>query len=131
MTQWLERVKSAADNLADPNNGFMINVRYDQFQNYIDGTDLREKVQLPCLTSFSPYVEADGQVWYCVDKKGNEKFWLGDLNKTSLMEIWHSGRRKEVLNYVKQNPCGHICRNSPLNEFLWDMKNPTPFYSFL
>jgi len=129
MSQWLERVRSVADNL--PENGFMINVRYDQFQNYIDGTDLREKAHLPCLTSFSPYVEADGQVWYCVDKKGNRNYWIGDLNNSTLMEIWNNSRRKEVLDYVNQNPCGHICRNSPLNEFLWEMKNPTPFHSFL
>jgi cyclic pyranopterin phosphate synthase len=129
MSQWLDRVKSVADNL--PENGFMINVRYDQFQDYINGTDLREKAHLPCMTSFSPYVEADGQVWYCVDKKGNKNYWLGNLNETSLVDIWRNDRRKEVLAYVKHNPCGHICRNSPLNEFLWEMKNPTPFYSFL
>lgn len=129
MAGWLDRVKSVAADLSC--KGFLINVRYDQFQNYIKSISLREKAQRPCLTSFSPYVEADGQVWYCVDKKGFPEFWLGDLNKTSLMEIWNGNRRKEVLEYVADNPCGHICRNSPLNEFLWEMKNPTPFFSFL
>ncbi|SLM30391.1 hypothetical protein MTBBW1_2200045 [Desulfamplus magnetovallimortis] len=129
MAGWLERVQAVVNNLQD--NGFMINVRFDQFQNYIDGIDLRQKASLPCLTTFSPYVEADGRVWYCVDKKGNLNYLLGDLNSSNLMDIWHSKRRAEVLEYVHNNPCGHICRNSPLNEFLWDMKNPTPFYSFL
>ncbi len=129
MSSWLERVKAVADNLQT--DGFMINVRFDQFQNYIDGVDLRQKAGIPCLTSFSPYVEADGLVWYCVDKKGNDNYLLGDLHKESLMDIWRSKTRKKVLDYVDKNPCGHICRNSPLNEFLWEMKNPTPFYSFL
>lgn len=129
MAGWLDRIKAVATDL--PCNGFLVNVRYDQFLNYIKGTDLREKAHLPCLTSFSPYVEADGNVWYCVDKKGFPEYWLGDLNKTSLMEIWNGNRRKEVLEYVAEKPCGHICRNSPLNEFLWEMKNPSPFFSFL
>ncbi|MDL1967662.1 MAG: radical SAM protein [Deltaproteobacteria bacterium] len=129
MAEWLDRIKNLDGNKQW--KGFQVNVRYDQFENYINGTDFYERVNFKCLTSFSPYIEADGNVWYCVDKKGNENYWLGDLNNHSLKEIWESERRKEVLYYTNQNPCGHICRNSPLNELLWEMKNPTPFYSFL
>jgi MoaA/NifB/PqqE/SkfB family radical SAM enzyme len=128
--KWLEEVKSVS--AAFSRDGFQVIVRYDQFIEYTeDVKNKRAKAQIPCLMSFSPYIEADGNVWHCVDKKGFEEFLLGNLNKNSLKAIWHSKRRKEVLDYLKQHPCFHICRNSPLNEFLWEMKNPSPFYDFL
>jgi len=129
MKEWLRRIKTVAKNFSE--NELMVNVRYDQFNDYINGTNLREEAHLPCLITFSPYIEADGKVWFCVDKKGYDDYYLGDMNKVSLKTIWHSERRKEVLDYVKKNTCGHICRNSPLNEFLFEMKNPSPFYYFL
>ena len=130
MEKWLEEVKAVS--AAFSRDGFQVIVRYDQFIEYIkDFTNKREKAHIPCLTSFSPYIEADGNVWYCVDKKGFGEFLLGNINEKSLKAIWHSKRRKEVLDYLKRHPCFHICRNSPLNEFLWEMRNPSPFYDFL
>lgn len=129
MEGWLRRVEVVATDLTQ--DGFEVNVRYDQFNDYINGTDLREQSHRPCLTTFSPYIEADGNVWYCVDKKGYDDYWLGDLNKNNLKDIWYSETRKHVLDFVNENPCSHICRNSPLNEFLWEIKNPSPFHSFL
>jgi radical SAM protein with 4Fe4S-binding SPASM domain len=130
MKKWLEKVKAVSTEYS--RNGFQIIVRYDQFIEYIEKvTNKRIKAQIPCLMSFSPYIEADGSVWYCVDKKGYPEFLLGNLNEKSLKTIWHSQRRKEALDYLKKHPCSHICRNSPLNEFLWEMKHPSPFYDFL
>ena len=130
MERWLNEVRTGQSRFS--RNGFQVIVRYDQFIEYIeDVSTRREKAQIPCLTSFSPYIEADGNVWYCVDKKGYEEFLLGNLNARSLKAIWHSRRRKEVLTYLKEHPCSHICRNSPLNEFLLGIKNPSPFYDFL
>jgi GTP 3',8-cyclase len=130
MERWLKEV--SAISTASSRDGFQVIVRYDQFLEYIeDVSHHRMKAHIPCLTSFSPYIEADGNVWYCVDKKGLEDFLLGNLNEKSLKTIWHSKRRKEVLDYLKRHPCFHICRNSPLNEFLWEMRNPSPFYDFL
>jgi MoaA/NifB/PqqE/SkfB family radical SAM enzyme len=129
MEKWLKKIKTVSSNFS--RDGFQVIVRYDQFLEYIeDVSNKRGKAQISCLTSFSPYIEADGNVWYCVDKKGVEEFLLGDLNEKSLRAIWHSKRRKEVLDYLRQHPCFHICRNSPLNEFLWEMKNPSAFYDF-
>jgi cyclic pyranopterin phosphate synthase len=130
MKRWLETVKTVV--MQSSQNGNMIIVRYDQFTDFIEnGQRRRSEANLPCLTTFSPYIEADGNVWYCVDKKGQEEFRLGNLKSDSLKDIWHSEKRKNVLSYLKTNHCNHICRNSPLNEFLWDMKNPSPFYDFL
>jgi radical SAM protein with 4Fe4S-binding SPASM domain len=130
MEKWLEKVRAVST--AFSRDGFQVIVRYDQFIEYIeDVKNKRAKAQILCLTSFSPYIEADGNVWYCVDKKGVEDFLLGNLNQKSLKAIWHSKRRKEVVDYLRQHPCFHICRNSPINEFLWEMKNPSPFYDFL
>lgn len=130
MKKWMEEVKKVVSNYSRPK--FQINVRYDQFIDYIEkGMDQRKEADIPCLTGFSPYIEADGNVWYCVDKKGFDEYWLGNLNVQSLKTIWNSDRRKEVLKYVEKNHCNRICRNAPLNEFLWGVKNPTPFYDFL
>jgi len=130
MEKWLKKVKVVSTEFS--RDGFQVIVRYDQFIEYIEEViNQRVRAEIPCLTSFSPYIEADGNVWYCVDKKGYQEFLLGNLNEKSLKNIWHSQRRKETLDYLKRHPCVHICRNSPLNEFLWDMKNSSPFYNFL
>ena len=130
MADWLKTVDRVSKEVSDSH--FQITVRYDQFLEQIeDVVTKRTQAAFPCLTSFSPYIEADGSVWYCVDKKGFEAFHLGNLQKSDLKSLWHSERRKEILQHLKEHPCTRICRNSPLNEFLWDMKNPTPFYDFL
>ena len=130
MEKWLNEAVGVSGKFS--RDGFSVNLRRDQFLDYTKNDSSKESETLmPCLTTFSPYIEADGNVWFCVDKKGADEYWLGNLNKNSLKEIWHGNRRKEVLDYIKEHPCNHICRNSPLNEFLWEMKNPSPFHDFL
>jgi len=50
-------------------------------------------------------VGPSGKLYNCCDRNLNPKYELGDLTKNSFSEIWQSGNRDKVLDYVNSRSC--------------------------
>tara|TARA_B100002003_G_scaffold115313_1_gene106585 strand:+ start:2735 stop:3739 length:1005 start_codon:yes stop_codon:yes gene_type:complete len=67
---------------------------------------------LPCWPVFIlPHISCDGRVSACY-YDNNKKFYMGDLNQKSFMEVWHSEefinlRKKHLLKDVSGSVCEH------------------------
>jgi radical SAM protein with 4Fe4S-binding SPASM domain len=58
-----------------------------------------------------PHISCDGRVSACY-YDNNKKFYMGDLNQKSFMEVWHSEefinlRKKHLLKDVSGSVCEH------------------------
>ena len=75
--------------------------------------DMRSlQLMLPCWPVFTlPHIGCDGRLSACY-YDNNEKFYMGDLNQKSFMEVWHSEelvnlRKKHLLENVSGSVCEH------------------------
>ena len=76
--------------------------------------------------NFQGAIAADGKVYVCDHHKGEKDYEIGDIKKNSIIEIWKSNKRKDVISYLDStdlSQCQICCRNHELNKFLWHIKN--------
>jgi MoaA/NifB/PqqE/SkfB family radical SAM enzyme len=77
---------------------------------------------------------ADGKVYACCSTRGNPDFAYGNIYDNSLEEIWHSEKRKQVLEKISAGDCRKICLGhtsymrydhyNDLFEYLHSQNNP-------
>ncbi len=80
---------------------------------------------------FNTVVTADFRVFVCLHHRQKEKYLLGDLNKTTLYDIWHSARIKEVFENINFSECPYFCRNDDVNRGLEMIRKPVNHVKFL
>ena len=80
---------------------------------------------------FATVIGADAKVYLCCHMRGKEEYVLGDLNTNSFWEIWHSDRRKEVIEKLTFKDCIPFCRCDPFNKILWQLKKEREHVNFL
>jgi radical SAM protein with 4Fe4S-binding SPASM domain len=104
-------------------NGIKVNVGFELFklwtENSITHEEFWKKGFSTCLASgFFGQVAPDGKMYLCTEKNGDPEYEIGDLSKQSLVEIWQSEKRKQVLakvNNTKCTSCPPRCRPGRLN----------------
>ena len=104
-----------------------INLSYDKFK------DLKSNSQFPFKTCeghyFSPILNADGDIKVCMYHPNRKEFSFGNINRTSLMEIWKSDKRQETIEFVRnfdyKNNCQQCCKLYELNKFIDFIKSPS------
>ena len=89
-----------------------------------------------CLSlPFSAYIDTAGNVWGCCVYLGDKNLYYGNIYKNTFEEIWTSQERKDALNWVdtKLNlkDCQINCRMDKINQYLWDLKNPSEHVNFI
>ncbi|MBZ0271945.1 radical SAM protein [bacterium] len=52
---------------------------------------------------------ANGEMYACCSTRGNPAFSFGSVYESSLTEIWHGEKRREVLARINAKTCRHIC----------------------
>lgn len=67
---------------------------------------------------FNTVVTANFKVFNCLHHRQMDKYFLGDLNKQSLKEIWNSARIREVFETIDYKDCPYFCRNDDVNNGL-------------
>ncbi len=116
-----------AEAVADEN--FQVIVRWNLFK------DQQSKPYGQCLgLPFIMQIDADGSCYSCGSFVGNESYCYGNLHEQSLVEIWNSDRRKEVMNRVMNTDfahCDSLCRLHNINQFLWGLKHPPEHVNFI
>ena len=80
---------------------------------------------------FFASITADLKVYPCCALKGNEKYCLGDLKKSSFKEIWVSKERKEVLDNITFKDCPNPCQFEKNIELLSAIKSQINHSNFL
>lgn len=99
------------------NERFDVFVKYDQF-GAIMAPDYEKSAYSKCRANFFPVIEATGKIYHCSQKRGLPDFELGDLTTTSFKEIWHSERRKKIIENIDVSACQLVCRCHWLNKML-------------
>ncbi|MFC1735408.1 radical SAM protein [Candidatus Hydrogenedentota bacterium] len=69
---------------------------------------------------------ADGNVAYCRNAHGKEDYYIGNINKNTLAEIWSGDRTKEIEGRVKPSNCALYCKNMALNVTMEEVLYPDP-----
>jgi len=71
-------------------------------------------------TQLQSVITPDGRVWACCNRRGFEDSCLGDLNKSSWLEIWENNHSWKV-----NKDCRRMCRGHIPNLTLNMIMNPT------
>ncbi|MBU0457640.1 MAG: radical SAM protein [Nanoarchaeota archaeon] len=67
---------------------------------------------------FNTVVTADFKVFACLHHRQKDKYFIGDLNKNTLKELWTSSRIIDVFNSIDCVECPYFCRNDDINRSL-------------
>lgn len=79
-----------------------------------------ERTYPVCLsTSVSSCIGAHGEVWTCLNHRGNQTRKLGDLNNESLNDVF----KRKPIAVEDLHDCRLSCRNDGLNQELYRIKN--------
>jgi hypothetical protein len=80
-------------------------------------------------TSFISVLNSAGNIATCLpywDKKG---FLFGNIYRNTFREIWFGKARKKIKTHLEKDinvqKCPPNCRPDAINEFLWELKNPS------
>jgi GTP 3',8-cyclase len=93
--------------------------------NYVWGQDQLDIAQKCYAHFFQLALCAEGDLMFCKNARGEKKFIIGNIYKTSLKEIWNSDLNKKLESWVKPNNCGLYCKHIHMNNSLEKIINPT------
>ena len=69
-------------------------------------------------------IQAEGDVGYCKNARGAEKFSIGNINQMTLKEIWDGQKTKEIESWCRPNNCGLYCKHIQMNVALENVLRP-------
>ncbi len=103
---------------------FKVIARREAFKKY------GEKNYKHCFgTSFISVLNSAGNIASCLPYWDKEEFVFGNIYENSFREIWLGERRKQIKYYIENGlhavNCPPNCRANSVNEFLWEIINPT------
>lgn len=71
---------------------------------------------------FAAVIAADKKMYLCCHYRGLKKYCIGNLNKNTLKEIWHSKARRKAYEGIGLKSCVLLCRCNTFNTILWNIK---------
>ena len=80
---------------------------------------------------FTTAISADGKMYVCCHLKGIDKYALGDLNNSTIKEIWGSDQRLFAYDNIALSECPLHCRCDSFNKILWNIKQIRKDVNFL
>jgi len=124
---WYEEVYASLLPMEDE----FLTIKHDQWKRCISDADPQPFSK--CFATFSPFIEGDGNVYYCPDTKRQEKFALGNVNKDSFVDIWRSEKRRKIVgssgcgaSNIDVSECHKVCVKRPMNIFLAEQVEGQP-----
>jgi len=79
---------------------------------------------------FHSAIIAEGYLLFCKNARDKEKYYVGNITKKTLKEIWNSEHVKKLESYIKPYNCGLFCKNLALNIAMEDSLHPALDVSF-
>jgi len=87
--------------------------------------EIAEKEKNRCYVhNFVTAITANGDVAFCKNLRDKKEFILGNLKNQTIEEIWHSDKRKQIIEKINKEGCGVFCQNGRLNQILRKIKTP-------
>ena len=85
---------------------------------------------------FIVFIDENGDVYSCFSHQYDKKTIMGNIFENSFTDIWKSIQKKDSLNYIndciEKNNCQPNCRHHQINNYLWELKNPSiPHLNFI
>ena len=80
--------------------------------------------------SFSGVINVH-KVFVCCHLRGVTKYELGDLRENSLSEIWHSEKRKHIVNNIDFRDCIALCKLDCVNRQLHHIRKKPQHTNFI
>src|SRR3990167_864125 len=90
-----------------------------------------------CLSTpyFWAYIMATGDVYGCSAYLLDERFKYGNIGEQLFSEIWQGEKRKKSMVHVGAemdiSEGRKNCRMHKVNEYLWELMNPTEHNNFI
>ncbi|WP_019530919.1 radical SAM protein [Dasania marina] len=91
---------------------------------YVWYQDQIEKPSACYAHFFQIAILAEGHVAFCKNARGEENFYIGNINENSMQEIWEDTVNKDIESWVKPSNCGMYCKHIQMNLALEDVVNP-------
>lgn len=118
----IENVLNEAESFSNEN--FKVIARRESFESY------GKRTYKHCYgTSFVSVLNSAGDIATCLPYWDNDDFIFGNIYKSTYRDIWLGGRREKVKGYLENRlnvlECPPNCRPNTINEFLWEIKNPS------
>jgi len=123
-----EKIHSELESLG--NDKFQVIYRTATIKRVCEGRNYGECFGLP----FFALIDSGGNVIPCNLFYNNPKFTYGNVNENIFSDIWNSGRRKQVIECIKNkgiNDCRIGCRLDVINMYLDRLKNPQAHDNFI
>jgi radical SAM protein with 4Fe4S-binding SPASM domain len=78
---------------------------------------------------FILFIDENGDVYSCFSHQYDKKTIMGNIFENSFQDIWNSKKKQESLDYINncitKNNCQPNCRHHQINNYLWELKNPS------
>ena len=119
--EFIEELSKEATNLCDENFNFIVR----------STTNLTsQRVYNKCYgLEFIVFIDENGDVFSCFSHQHDKRTIMGNIFEKSFKDIWNSAQKKESINYINdyidKNSCQPNCRHHQINNYLWDIKNPS------
>lgn len=118
----IEDTLKESESFSDEN--FKVIARRESFKNY-GKRDYRY-----CYgTTFISVLNSGGDIASCLPYWDKKEFILGNIYEHTFREIWNGKKRKEIKYHLENEldikMCPPNCRPHAINEFLWEIKNPS------
>jgi len=104
--------------------------------NTMKKLDEEERGYTRCLAlPFWAYIDSGAGLWGCSAYLSDERFSFGNLMEHSFEEIWKGAKRKETMEFVRNeldtSECRVNCRMDSINRFLRDQLAPPSHVNFI
>ena len=88
---------------------------------------VQNKIDFPskCYAHFFKIaITAEGYAIFCQNARENRRYYMGNIYKNSLNDIWQSEKLKNLEEKVRPNNCGLFCKHMPLNISIEEILHP-------
>ena len=107
------------------NDNYKVVVRRDSFKRASERT-YDHCLALPLFA----WILSDGNIYACNHFLYDERFYYGNLNEKSVIDMFNSPKRDKILKFAKEKldckkECMPNCRLDAINRSLWELKHPT------
>lgn len=112
--------------------GFAAEISDENFSMIVRNRDIlsKERIYDRCYgLPFIVYIRENGDVYTCFSYMSDSNTVLGNINEQSFSDLWASDVKQAAIDYINnkinKNRCQPNCRHHQINNYLWDLMNPS------
>ncbi|MFC1756637.1 radical SAM protein [Patescibacteria group bacterium] len=113
---------------------FKVVVRRELF-GYEEDQETKRHYEKCLALPFLACVDADGSLYTCNGRWGEEDYTYGNINQKSFLDIWnspeHKKKMKNLMATTDVKTCGIVCRQNSMNELLQQISDIPDHVNFL